>query len=61
MIILLPKDKQGLQDVAQDIQFSTFIGFLDSLSTIEVNVVMPKFAIEYSLEMKPILEKVIIY
>ncbi|CAH1403068.1 unnamed protein product [Nezara viridula] len=54
MIILLPKEEQSLQDLTQ---FNSIISFLESLVPIEVKVVMPKFNIEYSLEMKPLLEK----
>ncbi|KAL1131215.1 hypothetical protein AAG570_010833 [Ranatra chinensis] len=58
MVFVLPDDRNGLDLVVKDLPFVQLISLLEGLDTTEVAVTIPKFSLEFDLQMVPLLKKV---
>lgn len=58
-VIVLPENNSNLANVENILTFEKLNQFLyNSVELIDVNVTIPKFGVEYEVDLKPVLEKV---
>nr|ATU82781.1 secreted Serpin protein [Pristhesancus plagipennis] len=57
MIIVLPLERDGLSRTIRNLPFNSLFPVLQNLPYSEINLIMPKFSIEYSADLVPLLEK----
>lgn len=58
MVILLPLERSGLQQTIRNLPFNSIFSILENLPFSEISFTLPKFTIEYFVDLVPLLKKV---
>lgn len=59
-IVILPKNRTGLAALEANFNYSQFLNFEKSLRPLQVNLTIPKFKVDFDINLNPILKKVCI-